>query len=81
MVAWIAVDMMRTVRFWIYVKVDPNRFPCGLGKEVQEKSSSHACHQVFWFEKLGIENCHLVRQQQNTRGVGLGEYIRSSVLD
>ena len=77
----IAVDMMRTVRFQVYLKVELDRFPCGLGYEVQEKRSSQARHHAFWFEKLGLENRHLLRQQQNARGVGLGEYIRSSVLE
>ena len=40
-------DMMRMVRFWIYLKAEPNRFPYGLGFEVQEKSSSQGWHQDF----------------------------------
>lgn len=32
-----AVDTMRTVRFWVYLKIEPRRFLCGLGCEVRGK--------------------------------------------
>ena len=35
----------------------------------------------FWIRKLETEDSHLLRWQQTVEGVGLGEYIRSSVLD